>query len=107
MALIHIYCNKDFNSDFKVRYYCGNNVVDWYADLFITHEVPYSNSYFSKDIDQTKSLIHQPALYDSQGLKLAECATSFELNGVTKQIQVIYFDEILIVIFDGDFLTRE
>ena len=62
--------------------------MDWYADLFITHEVPYSNSYFAKDIDQTKSLIHQPALYDSQGLKLAECATSFELNGVTRQIQV-------------------
>ena len=76
--------------DFQVRYYCGNNVVDWYADLFITHDELYSDSYFVKDIDQTKSLIHQPALYDSQGLKLAECATSFELNGVTKQIQVIY-----------------
>ena len=75
------------NTDHEVRYYCGNNVIDWYADNHITHDVTYANSYFGKDIDMTTSLIHQPALYDAQGFKLAECSTNYEENGVTKQIQ--------------------
>ena len=75
----------------KVRYYCGNNVIDWYADNHITHDVTYTNSYFGKDIDMATSLIHQPALYDAQGFKLAECSTNYEENGVTKQIQVLKY----------------
>jgi hypothetical protein len=65
-------------TDHEVRYFCGNsNVVDFHSNKASAQFTLFAETATGRDIDTAATFVEQPALYNINGAKYAECVTSY------------------------------